>query len=71
MSRQFIDCRAILSDEACSLAMSADSEDELLEAAVQHAVGVHGRDDSGDLRELVRAEITERESAGWGTRPIH
>jgi hypothetical protein len=34
--------------------MSADSDDELLEAAVQHAVAVHGHQDSADLRQQLR-----------------
>lgn len=34
----------------CTLALVADSEGELLEAAVQHAVAVHGHKDSGEFR---------------------
>ena len=34
----------------CSVALSADSDKELLEAAVQHAVAVHGHADTPDLR---------------------
>lgn len=50
MSRQYIDCREYPSTMNCSVALSADSEKELLEAAVQHAVAVHGHADSPDLR---------------------
>ena len=50
MSRQYIDCREYPSAMNCSVALSADSEKELLEAAVQHAVAVHGHADSPDLR---------------------
>jgi predicted small metal-binding protein len=41
MSRKFIDCREFPSDSNCTIAISADSDAELLEAAVQHAVAVH------------------------------
>ena len=37
MSRKFIDCREVPSESNCTIAISADSENELLEAAVQHA----------------------------------
>ena len=40
--RKFIDCREYPSEMNCTLALTADSEKELLEAAVQHAVAVHG-----------------------------
>jgi predicted small metal-binding protein len=35
----------------CTVAISADTKDELLEAAVQHAVAVHGHHDSAELRQ--------------------
>ena len=50
MSRQYIDCREFPSDMNCSVALSADSDKELLEAAVQHAVAVHGHTDTPELR---------------------
>ena len=53
MSRQYIDCREFPSEMNCSVALAADSEEELLEAAVQHAVCVHGHTDSPDLRKQI------------------
>jgi predicted small metal-binding protein len=50
MARKYIDCREFPSDTNCTVALSADSEDELLEAAVQHAVSVHRHEDSPELR---------------------
>ncbi|CPJ83578.1 Uncharacterised protein [Bordetella pertussis] len=41
MSRKYIDCREFPSEMNCSVALSADSDAELLEAAVQHATTVH------------------------------
>jgi predicted small metal-binding protein len=49
---------------SCSIAISADSEDELLEAAVQHAIAVHGHEDSPTLREAIRGLMQD------GTPPI-
>lgn len=54
MERKYIDCREYPSESKCTLALSADSEDELLEAAVQHAVTVHGHTDSPDFRQQLR-----------------
>ena len=46
MSRQYIDCREFPSTTNCSVALAADDERELLDAAVQHAVAVHGHSDT-------------------------
>lgn len=51
MTRKFIDCREFPSDTHCSVAISADSEEELLQVAVEHAVSVHHHKDSPELRE--------------------
>lgn len=51
MTRMYIDCREFPSDSHCSVALAADSSDELLEAAVQHAKAVHGHEDSPELRQ--------------------
>jgi predicted small metal-binding protein len=39
------------SEKNCTVAISADTEKELLDAAVQHAVAVHGHHDSPQLRQ--------------------
>jgi predicted small metal-binding protein len=59
MGRKYVDCREFPSDINCSVAISADSEDELLEAAVQHAVTVHQHQDSPQLREQLRGLFKE------------
>lgn len=59
MSRKSIDCRNYPSEMNCTLAISADTEDELLEAAVQHAVAVHGHADSPELRRQLRSMLKE------------
>ena len=45
---------SVPSDMNCSVALSADSDDELLEAAVQHAVSVHKHADSPELRSQLK-----------------
>jgi predicted small metal-binding protein len=53
MARMFIDCREYPSDMNCTVAISADTAKELIDAAVQHAVAVHGHSDSPELREQI------------------
>jgi len=54
MARTYIDCREFPSDMHCTVAISADSEKELLDAAVQHAVAVHGHTDTPELRQQLK-----------------
>jgi predicted small metal-binding protein len=54
MSRKYIDCRDYPSESGCTISISADSEDELVEAAAQHAVQVHGHQDGPELRAMLR-----------------
>jgi predicted small metal-binding protein len=44
---------------ACTVAISADSERELIEVAVQHAVNVHGHRDTAEFRKTLRQAIKE------------
>lgn len=59
MARFYIDCRKHPSEVDCSLAIAADSVDELVEAATQHAVAVHSEKDSPELRQMIRDSVTE------------
>jgi predicted small metal-binding protein len=45
------------------VAISADSEQELVEAAVQHAVAVHGHQDTPELRAQLAKMCKESETA--------
>lgn len=63
MSRMYIDCRNYPSEMNCTLALSADTEEELLEAAVQHAVAVHGHTDTPELRSQIRSLLQEEKVA--------
>ncbi len=50
MTRKYIDCREFPSEMNCTVALSADTDKELLDAAVQHAVAVHQHQDTPELR---------------------
>lgn len=54
MPRKHIDCREFPSEMHCTVAIAADSEEELLEAATQHAVSAHRHQDSPELRAQLR-----------------
>jgi Protein of unknown function (DUF1059) len=59
MPRKSIDCRLYPSEKHCTLKISG-TEDEVLQAAIAHAITVHGHSDSpelvDELRELLRDE---------------
>ncbi|MDP1644834.1 MAG: DUF1059 domain-containing protein [Thiobacillus sp.] len=59
MERKYIDCREYPSEMNCTVMISADSEAELLEAAVQHAVSVHNERDTPELRNELRKLMKE------------
>jgi predicted small metal-binding protein len=59
MARKYIDCRLFPSDSNCSVAICADTVDELVDAAVQHAVTVHKHQDSLQLRQQIKASVKE------------
>jgi predicted small metal-binding protein len=64
MTRKYIDCREFPSEMNCTVALSADSESELLDAAVQHAVTVHNHADSPELRSQLKTLFHD------GTPPV-
>ena len=59
MARKYVDCREIPSESKCTVAISADTEKELMEVAVQHAVKVHGHKDTPEFRQMLRGAIKE------------
>jgi predicted small metal-binding protein len=50
-------CRDYPSEKNCTVAISADTKKELVDAAAQHAVAVHGHQDSPQLREQLAKMI--------------
>jgi len=64
MTRLYIDCRDYPGDVNCSVALSADTEKELLDAVIQHGTTVHGYEDSLEFRKKIVKEFKE------GTPPV-
>ncbi|MFP5345951.1 MAG: DUF1059 domain-containing protein [Actinomycetes bacterium] len=62
MTRKMIDCRAVPNEVGCTLTI-AGQEEEVLDAATAHAVSRHGHLDSPELREQLRAALTDAEPA--------
>ena len=51
MTRKIADCRDFPSDSNCTLTIAGE-EDEVVEAASQHAVAKHGHQDGNELRAM-------------------
>ena len=67
--RKSIDCREYPSDIGCTVTLSADSAEELLEIAAQHAVATHGHTDTPQLRAVLRGmfkDVPDERSAVAG-----
>ena len=58
MSRKYIDCRELPSENNCDLAMSG-SEEHLLAAATIHAVTAHKHPDTPELREQIQQTLKD------------
>jgi predicted small metal-binding protein len=56
--RKMIDCRDFPSETNCTLAIYGE-EDEVVRAASEHAVSVHGHEDSRELREQIRSTLKD------------
>lgn len=59
MGRKCIDCRDYEGEVKCSVAISADTDEELLEAVIQHGAKVHEYKDTPEFREKIRKEFKE------------
>lgn len=51
--RKVVDCRLHPSDKGCTLSIEG-TEEEVLDAATDHAITVHGHTNSPELREQIR-----------------
>ena len=56
--RKALDCRLHPSEKGCTLRIEG-TEEELLEAATQHAVTAHGHTNSPELREQLRVLLKD------------
>jgi predicted small metal-binding protein len=57
-NRKSIDCRDYPSEKNCSLRISG-TEQEVLDAAMQHAASAHGHKSSPELREQLRSMLKD------------
>ena len=55
-SRMVADCRDFPSETGCTLTI-AGQEDEVLDAAVAHAVAAHQHEPGPELREMIRNSL--------------
>jgi len=62
MARKMIDCRTMPSEIGCTLTIAGEP-DEVLDAAVMHAVDKHGHENTAELREQIRGALTDAEPA--------
>lgn len=56
--RKVADCRSMPSESGCTLTIAGE-EDEVVRAAAEHAVSVHGHEDTPQLREEIRHGLTD------------
>ena len=56
--RKSIDCRDYPSERNCSLKISG-TEDEVLDAAAQHAASAHGHQSTPQLREQLKSMLKD------------
>jgi hypothetical protein len=58
MARKVADCRDFPSENGCTLAISGE-EDEVVLAATDHAVSVHGHQDTEEVRTWLRQNLKD------------
>jgi predicted small metal-binding protein len=56
--RKSIDCRGYPSEKNCSLKISGTQE-EVPDAAMQHAVSTHGHEETPELREQIKSMLKD------------
>ena len=62
MGRKVADCRDFPSENGCTLTISGE-EDEVVLAATEHAVSVHGHEDTEEVRTWLRQNLKDEVSA--------
>jgi predicted small metal-binding protein len=60
MALLFVACSDYIDEGECTVTIGAETLEETIEAAVEHAYGTHGEEDTPALRELIRDNIRER-----------
>ena len=67
MGRVMADCRRFPSESNCSLTIIGE-EEEVLQAAAEHAVSVHSHEDTPEFREQIKGMLEPEESYTPGSR---
>jgi predicted small metal-binding protein len=62
MSRKVADCRTMPSESGCTLTIAGE-EEEVVRAATEHAVSVHGHEDTPEFRDQVRGMLQDEVGA--------
>jgi hypothetical protein len=65
MARSIIDCRSTANTVGCTLTLIGEPE-EVVDAAAQHAVAVHGHTDGPELRAMLHAALAAGEQPHAG-----
>jgi predicted small metal-binding protein len=68
MARKMADCRRFPSESNCSLTIIGE-EEEVVQAAAEHAVSVHGHSGGEELKDQVRGMLEDEAEYQPGTRP--
>jgi predicted small metal-binding protein len=68
MARVMADCRRFPSESNCSLTIIGE-EEEVVRTAAEHAVSVHGHEDTPELRDQIREMLEPEGNYQPGTRP--
>ncbi|GGT53030.1 DUF1059 domain-containing protein [Streptomyces purpureus] len=58
MTRKVADCRKSPSVMNCTLVIAGE-EEEVIRAATEHAISVHGHEDSPELRKMVKESLED------------
>jgi hypothetical protein len=69
MSRLMADCRRFPSETNCSLVIIGE-EDEVERAAAEHAISVHGHEDTPEFRAQVHGFLEPAETYSAGPREV-
>ena len=68
MTRMMTDCRRFPSDSNCALVIIGE-EDEVVRAAAEHAISVHGHADDAEFRQSIRDFLEPAENYTYEARP--
>jgi hypothetical protein len=67
MARKMADCRRFESESNCSLTIIGE-EDEVVQAAAEHSVSVHGHEDTPELRQQIGGMLEDESAFTPGER---